>query len=128
MEPWRCYSRRLLPAQARVEGEIRFSGQNLLAASETEMRSVRANWSMLRLPEQPMMPRLFDRRVGWFSTPVIDYGRPDHETVTRRYIHRFRLEKHEPAAVVAEPLQQLDACPHETVMRCRVASRWSCPW
>jgi hypothetical protein len=72
-----------------------------------EMRSVRANWSMLRLPEQPMMPRLFDRRVGWFSTPVIDYGRPDHETVTRRYIHRFRLEKHAPAAVVAEPLQPI---------------------
>ena len=30
-------------------------------------QSVLAHWSLVRLPEQPMMPRRFDERVGFFS-------------------------------------------------------------
>jgi hypothetical protein len=69
--------------------------------------TVRVHWSMLKLPEQPMMPRLADKRVGYFSTALIDYGRPEHETVTRRYIHRFRLEKKDPAAEISEPVKPI---------------------
>ena len=62
------------------------------------------HWSMLRLPENPMMPRLHDPRVGYISTSLVDYGRNEHRAATRRFIHRFRLEKRDPAAAVSEPV------------------------
>ncbi len=33
--------------------------------------------SMVRLPEKPMMPRLFDERVGYFTTSTMDYSRSE---------------------------------------------------
>jgi hypothetical protein len=53
---------------------------------------VLAHWSIVRLPENPMMPRLFDERVGFFSNQRVDFGRSDHRSATRRYITRYRLE------------------------------------
>ncbi|MDQ6829624.1 MAG: zinc-dependent metalloprotease, partial [Gemmatimonadota bacterium] len=73
------------------------------AVSQTQ----RMHYSMLRLPEHPMMPRLEDDRVGYISTSMVDYGRPEHQSVTRRYIHRFRLEKKDPNAAVSEPVKQI---------------------
>ena len=52
-----------------------------------------------------MMPRLHDRRVGYISTSLIDYGRDGHRAEERRYIHRFRLEKKDPSAEVSEPVK-----------------------
>jgi len=69
--------------------------------------TVRVHWSMLRLPETPMMPRLHDRRVGYISTAFLDYGRDDHGVKERRYIHRFRLEKKDPSAEVSEPVKPI---------------------
>ncbi len=65
------------------------------------------HWSMLRLPDEPMMPRLHDPRVGFISTSRIDYGRPEHRAVARRYIHRFRLVKKDPSAAVSEPVHPI---------------------
>ena len=47
--------------------------------------------SMVRLPDEPMTPRLFDERVGYFSVRQIDYGRDEHRSPNRRYITRWRL-------------------------------------
>ena len=55
-------------------------------------QSVLAHWSIVRLPEDPMMPRLFDERVGFFSNARVDFGLSDHRSTTRRYITRYRLE------------------------------------
>jgi len=76
-------------------------------ASRPTPTTVRVHWSMLRLPEQPMMPRLHDRRVGYISTALIDYGRDVHRAEERRYIHRFRLEKKDPSAEVSEPVKPI---------------------
>jgi Domain of unknown function (DUF5117) len=32
------------------------------------------HYSMVKPPEKPMMPRLFDERVGYFSVHKYDYG------------------------------------------------------
>src|SRR5262249_26536181 len=32
------------------------------------------HYSMVKLPEHPMMPRLFDERVGYFTVQNVDYG------------------------------------------------------
>ena len=50
-------------------------------------------FSMVKLPKDPMMPRLFDERVGYFSLDLIDYGREEHRATERTYITRWRLEK-----------------------------------
>jgi hypothetical protein len=54
--------------------------------------SVLAHWSIVRLPENPMMPRLFDERVGYFSNSRMDFSSPEHRAAARRYIVRYRLE------------------------------------
>ncbi len=35
--------------------------------------------SMIKLPEKPMMPRLFDERVGYFTQGLTDYGTGEKE-------------------------------------------------
>lgn len=54
--------------------------------------SVLVHWSMVRLPDTPMMPRLHDTRVGFFSVGTIDYGTDEQRAATRRYVTRWRLE------------------------------------
>ncbi|MGD8816820.1 MAG: zinc-dependent metalloprotease [Acidobacteriota bacterium] len=65
------------------------------------------SYSMLKLPEEPMMPRLFDERVGYFSDSYIDYSRPEHRAVQRRFITRYRLEKKDPDAAISDPIEPI---------------------
>jgi hypothetical protein len=69
--------------------------------------TLRMHWSMLKLPEEPMRPRLADRRVGIISISMIDYSRPEHRAEQRRFVRRFRLEKQDPSAEISEPTQQI---------------------
>ncbi len=49
-------------------------------------------WSIVKLPEVPMMPRLFDSRVGYFTDRTVDFGRQVQKSETRTFITRYRLE------------------------------------
>ncbi|HEX6972992.1 MAG TPA: zinc-dependent metalloprotease, partial [Vicinamibacterales bacterium] len=69
--------------------------------------SVVMHFSMVMLPEKPMMARLFDERVGYFSVGQIDYGRDEHRSPQRRYITRYRLEKKDPNAALSEPVKPI---------------------
>ena len=69
--------------------------------------TVVVSYSMVKLPEEPMMPRLFDERVGYFSDSYIDYSRPEHKAVTRRFITRWRLEKQDPTADISDPIKPI---------------------
>jgi hypothetical protein len=69
--------------------------------------TVLMHYSMVKLPEKPMMPRLFDERVGYFTTSVMDYGRNEHRAERRRYIARYRLEKKDPTAAVSDPVKPI---------------------
>jgi hypothetical protein len=69
--------------------------------------SVVLHHSMVKLPENPMMPRLFDERVGYFSVAQMDYGRPEHRAQERRFITRWRLEKKDPTAALSEPVKPI---------------------
>ncbi|MDB4917464.1 MAG: peptidase and matrixin and adamalysin [Gemmatimonadetes bacterium] len=59
-------------------------------------QSVLAHWSIVRLPEQPMMPRRFDERVGFFSNRFVDFG-AESRAARRTYITKYRLECAGPA-------------------------------
>jgi hypothetical protein len=50
------------------------------------------HWSMLKLPDHPMQPRLFDERVGFFSNSVTDFAHASQKSETRTFITRYRLE------------------------------------
>lgn len=70
--------------------------------------TVVVSYSMLKLPEEPMMPRLFDERVGYFSDSYVDYSRPEHRAVNRRFITRWRLEKQDPDAAISDPIKPIE--------------------
>jgi hypothetical protein len=49
-------------------------------------------YSLVKLPDNPMMPRFQDARVGFFGQTKQDFGSPENRVVSRRYISRWRLE------------------------------------
>src|SRR5262249_13169187 len=54
--------------------------------------------------EQPMKPRKYDDRVGFFTESFQDYGNiKNHQVEEVQYITRWRLEKKDPNAEVSEP-------------------------
>ncbi|MEO7191106.1 MAG: zinc-dependent metalloprotease, partial [Vicinamibacterales bacterium] len=63
--------------------------------------------SIVLLPEKPMTPRLFDARVGYFSTSLYDFGRDENKAVERDFITRYRLEKSDPDAALSEPVKPI---------------------
>lgn len=65
------------------------------------------HYSMVKLPENPMMPRLFDERVGYFTHGNMDYGRDEQKATQRTFIARWRLEKKDPSAELSEPVKPI---------------------
>jgi hypothetical protein len=65
------------------------------------------HYSMVKLPEKPMMPRMFDDRVGYFSVRMLDYSQDEHRSPERRFITRWRLEKKDPNAAISEPVKPI---------------------
>jgi hypothetical protein len=63
--------------------------------------------SMVKLPEKPMLPRIFDQRVGFFTQTLMDYSRDEHRAPRVRYIARWRLEKKDPNAALSEPVKPI---------------------
>lgn len=63
--------------------------------------------SMSLLPAKPMMGRITDSRVGYFSTDKQDFGTDYHGVKSFSYINRYRLEKKDPTAAVSEPVKPI---------------------
>jgi hypothetical protein len=80
-----------------------FTGAGMRPGSAT----IVVHHSMVKLPENPMTPRLFDERVGYFSVSQMDYSRDEQRAPHRRYISRWRLEKKDPSAQLSEPVQPI---------------------
>ena len=80
-----------------------FAAQGMRGNSGT----VVLHYSMVKLPDQPMQPRLFDERVGYFSVRMEDFSRPEHRVPERRYVTRWRLEKKDPNAAISEPVKPI---------------------
>ena len=65
------------------------------------------HYSLLNLPEKPMMPRLADSRVGYFTEDFSLYGDPQNRVVDESYVARYRLEKKDPNAALSEPVKPI---------------------
>ena len=75
---------------AQGGGGLNIPGLNLggPAGATTEAYT----FSLVRLPDVPMMPRLQDARVGFFAEFKTDFGSAEQRVLPRRYITRWRLE------------------------------------
>ncbi len=91
------------PGGAGGQPQGGFGQQGTTAPSATIVMS----YSFHKLPERPMMPRLCDNRVGYFSIRVTDYAREEHRSAERCFITRYRLEKKDPSAEISEPVKQI---------------------
>ena len=86
------------PRNVEVRHVLTYSAQSPPSNATTTSISIEMNQSMILLPDEPMEPRLWDARVGYFSVSQVDYGRSEQKVVTRRYITRWRLEPSDTAA------------------------------
>lgn len=69
----------------------------LREAPDDRYLPIAIHYTLARLPENPMTPRLGDDRMGYFLTVHKDFSRQD-TTYFVRYINRWRLEKGEQTA------------------------------
>ena len=84
-------------------GPARGRGRGMAPGSAT----LEMAYSMVKLPKDPMMPRLYDDRVGYFSIRQTDYSLNEHRAPQRRYITRWRLEKQDPEAELSDPVKPI---------------------
>lgn len=63
--------------------------------------------SMVKLPEKPMMGRLADSRVGYFSNGFTEWSLDDQGSKDYAFINRYRLEKKDPTAELSEPVKPI---------------------
>jgi Met-zincin/Domain of unknown function (DUF5117)/Domain of unknown function (DUF5118) len=86
------------PRNIEVRSVLTYDATQVPSNASTGTISLEMAHSMILLPEDPMQPRLWDDRVGFFSLSQNDYGRDEQKTPVRRYITRWRLEPSDSAA------------------------------
>ena len=74
------------------------SGQGARPSGGGRSLTALVHYSLVKLPETPMMPRYFDPRVGYFTMSQTDFSHDEYRATHRRYITRWRLEKKDPSA------------------------------
>lgn len=80
------------PENVEVRHELTYTATKPPEGNSTGAISLLMNQSMILLPEEPMMPRFHDPRVGWFTISRIDYGSAELKADSKRIIRRWRLE------------------------------------
>ncbi|HUI56851.1 MAG TPA: zinc-dependent metalloprotease [Bryobacteraceae bacterium] len=119
----RCFIEHISPFAENVEAEVTmtYTNQGGRGAAATGGRgaglgggTMRGNTatvvlhhSMVKLPENPMMPRMFDNRVGYFTTRTMSYTHDEYKADNIQYIARWRLEKKDPNATISDPVKPI---------------------
>ena len=80
------------PNNIEVVQDFTFDADAPPSNSRTNTITIRVNQSMIVLPEDKMMPRIYDKRVGYFSIGNVDYSSEALKADSKRYIRRWRLE------------------------------------
>ena len=65
------------------------------------------HYSLVQLPDVPMMGRLKDSRIGYFTTGYTVFGTEERRAMDVEYIQRYRLEKKDPNAALSEPVKPI---------------------
>ncbi len=67
-------------------------GGGAAAAAAAAPTTEKYTFSIAKLPDVPMQPRLLDERVGYFGVQQRDFSGATQRVETRRFISRWRLE------------------------------------
>lgn len=99
------------PQNVEVRHVLTYEATEVPANGSTNSITLEMAHSMIRLPDEPMQPRLWDDRVGFFSLTQTDYGLDEQRAAERRYITRYRLEPSDPEAYargeLVEPVEPI---------------------
>jgi hypothetical protein len=99
------------PNNIEVVQDFTFEADEPPSNSSTNTITLRINQSMILLPEDKMMPRVYDKRVGYFSLGNVDYSSEALKADDKRYIRRWRLEPKDLAAYnrgeLVEPIKPI---------------------
>jgi len=102
---------RSFPQNVEVRHVLTYNGNKLPDNALTNTLSIGMNQSFVLLPADPMKPRLYDARVGYFSIEQTDYSLDEQRAAKRRYITRWRLEPSDTAAFqrgeLVEPIKPI---------------------
>jgi len=91
-------SMKSFPLNIEVKQDMTYDASEPPTAQSAQSISLQMNQSMILLPEEPMQPRLFDPRVGFFTVSQYDYGSPALKADQKTYIRRWKLEPKDPEA------------------------------
>ena len=80
------------PSNVEVRHVLTYRGDELPDNRTTGTLSVEMNQSFILLPAEPMQPRKFDPRVGYFSIEQTNYGLDAQRAEKQKFITRWRLE------------------------------------
>lgn len=91
-------STKSFPINIEVRQVMTYDAGRPPSNSETGLISMKVSQSMIKLPENPMMPRLADQRVGWFTLRNINYSSDELKGDQVTFLKKWRLEPKDPAA------------------------------
>jgi hypothetical protein len=80
------------PENVIINHILTYRGDDLPDNQLTGTLSIGMTQSLILLPSDPMVPRYYDERVGYFSLQQIDYSSDQQKAATRRFITKWRLE------------------------------------
>ncbi|KYG73232.1 zinc-dependent metalloprotease [Roseivirga echinicomitans] len=99
------------PINVEVRQVMTYDAGRPPSNSELGLMTVEVSQSMIKLPENKMMPRLADERVGWFTQSNINYSSLKLKGDQQTFLKRWRLEPKDPAAYargeLVEPIKPI---------------------
>ncbi len=99
------------PKNTEIRHVLTYNATKPPANALSNTLTLEMNQSLILLPEKPMIPRMYDPRVGYFSFTQVDYGLDEQKAAKRRYITRWRLEPKDTAAYLrgelVEPIKPI---------------------
>lgn len=99
------------PLNVEVRHEMTYEATNPPSDGSANSISLRMAQSMVLLPKEPMRPRHFDPRVGWFTVSHINYGSDELKADEESFIRRWRLQPKDPDAYargeLVEPIKPI---------------------
>jgi hypothetical protein len=100
------------PNNTEVDAILTFTSQNpgmLLrqVVPDPGAITVRQHHSLIKLPDDDYTPRIYDPRSNFGSMSYLDFSAPIDQSITKRFVPRFRLEKKDPNAKISDPVKPI---------------------
>jgi hypothetical protein len=89
---------RSYPLNVEVRHTLTFDASRPPSDADAGTLTVQLQQSLVLLPAVPMMPRLADPRVGWFSVTQNNFSLDEQKAASQTFVRRWRLEPSDPAA------------------------------